>query len=421
MKVVPTIAIGDLEAVGQASLQTGPFGTQLKASEYVADGIPVINVRNVGFGEVRKTDLEYVTEGKAEKLHQHRLQAGDIVFGRKGAVERHALIDRATEGWIQGSDCLRIRVTTNTVCEKYLSYYLRTSAHQDWMQALCSFGSTMASLNQDIVRRIRFPAPAPAVQKKIAAILSAYDDLIENNRRRIALLERMAEEIYREWFVRLRFPGHEQAKFEKGIPVGWSYGELRDIALESSRSTRSGNHLSGRLYVPLDLLATREMIPADHQDFTEAQSSLVTFEDDDILFGAMRPYLHKVALAPFKGITRTTCFVIRPKTPDAHAFLFLTLFQPSSIDYASMICNGADRPYVVWNRGMEKMGVLCPDGDTLQRFEEAVGPILDRVKKSYFFLRHLMASRDALLPRLISGKLPVDTLDIHFPPSMQLE
>src|SRR5690606_22417162 len=100
--------------------------------------------------------------------------------------------------------------------------YLRTQGHQDWMQALCSFGATMSSLNQEIVRRLSFPKPPFKVQKKIAAILTAYDDLIENNQRRIALLEKIAEEIYREWFVRMRFPGHEQVKFEKEVPEGWS-------------------------------------------------------------------------------------------------------------------------------------------------------------------------------------------------------
>ena len=213
--------IAELEQRGEASLQTGPFGTQLKASDYVRDGIPVINVRNIGFGDVRNKDLEYLSEAKAEKLHQHILRKGDIVFGRKGAVERHALINETTDGWAQGSDCLRLRINSNEISERYLSYYLKTQAHQDWMQALCSFGATMSSLNQDIVRRISFPAPHIGIQNKIAAILSAYDDLIENNRNRIALLGKIAEEIYREWFVRLRFPGHEQAKFEKGIPEGW--------------------------------------------------------------------------------------------------------------------------------------------------------------------------------------------------------
>ncbi len=222
-------SIGDLMKQGTVNLQTGPFGTQLKASEYIDEGIPVINVRNIGFGGIRDSDLEYISNAKAEKLYQHRLELGDIVFGRKGAVERHALISDAQVGWIQGSDCLRLRMSDENMFSAYLSYYLRTKAHQDWMQALCSFGATMSSLNQDIVSRIRFPSPSLELQTKIAAILSAYDDLIENNRRRIALLEKMAEELYREWFVRLRFPGYKDVEVVKGVPEGWSLGKASNF------------------------------------------------------------------------------------------------------------------------------------------------------------------------------------------------
>lgn len=229
MSSIPVYSIADLEKNDQAYLQTGPFGTQLKANEYVDSGIPVINVRNIGYGEVRKDNLEYIDEVKAEQLHQHRLRAGDIVFGRKGAVDRHAFINKSTEGWFQGSDCLRLRVISPNILPKYLSYYFTTKAHQDWMQSLCFFGATMSSLNQDIVRKINFPAPPIEVQQKIVAMLSAYDELIENNQRRIELLENMAEEIYREWFVRFRFPGHRETKFEKGVPVGWENVKLERL------------------------------------------------------------------------------------------------------------------------------------------------------------------------------------------------
>jgi type I restriction enzyme S subunit len=263
--------------------------------------------------------------------------------------------------------------------------------------------------------------PDLPTQQKIAAILSAYDELIENNKRRIALLEKMAEEIYREWFVRFRFPGHEKVKLIKGVPDGWKVEELRAVAIEASRSTRPGSHLAERFYLPLDLLTSKQMLPSGHLDYTEAQSSLVTFEKGDVLFGAMRPYLHKVAIAPFPGITRTTCFVIRPKAPQAWSWLFLTLFQPCSVDFATMICNGSDRPYTVWNKGMERMKVFRPDDRLLAKFEETVRPVLDSITSMYFVQLKLINCRDMLLPRLISGKLSVENLDIHFPPGMAEE
>lgn len=107
------IKIGDLIKQKKAHSQTGPFGTQLKASDYVDEGIPVINVRNIGFGDIRENQLEYLNDEMAKVLKSHRLIKNDIVFGRKGAVERHSLISSKEEGWIQGSDCIRLRFLNN--------------------------------------------------------------------------------------------------------------------------------------------------------------------------------------------------------------------------------------------------------------------------------------------------------------------
>ncbi len=282
-------------------------------------------------------------------------------------------------------------------------------------------GAATPIVNKGAFSKIKLRIPERDIQRKIAAILTAYDDLIETNKRRIALLEKMAEEIYREWFVRMRFPGHQSTKFLKGVPEGWGEVELGDICDEASRSTKAGEHLSDRYYLPLDALGTRQMLPTDHYDYTAAQSSLALFDKGDILFGAMRPYQHKVVIAPFDGVTRTTMFVIRPKEDWLHAYCYLNLFQNSSIEYATLICNGADRPYVVWNRAMERMKVFLPKEPLLVEFEKLAGPILASISDFYFIQRKLVEARDLLLPRLISGKLSVEDLDIQFPPSMREE
>ena len=224
---------------GYAEVKTGPFGTQLHASDYVENGIPVINVRNIGFGDIRPEKLEYISEGTAQRLSSHLLKPNDIVFGRKGAVERHAFIKQAHDRWFQGSDCLRLRVNGETVDPRFVSYCFLTEAHKVWMMNQCSHGATMASLNQDIVKRIPLRLPSLETQRKIASILSAYDDLIENNTRRIKILEEMAQAIYREWFVNFRFPGHEQVKMVDSplgrVPEGWEVKTLGDIANEARR------------------------------------------------------------------------------------------------------------------------------------------------------------------------------------------
>ncbi len=225
-----TTSIGELVDAGAADIQTGPFGTQLKASDYVDEGTPVINVRNIGLGSLRPEKLEFVTEETAERLATHLLEPHDIVFGRKGAVDRHLYVRDEQDHWMQGSDCIRLRFIGTDVVPRFASYAFLTEAHQKWMLAQAGNKATMASLNHDIIRRITLRLPMSGGQEATVNILSAYDDLIENNRRRMALLEDAARQLYREWFVRLRFPGHEHTRVVDGVPEGWERKRIADAA-----------------------------------------------------------------------------------------------------------------------------------------------------------------------------------------------
>ncbi len=240
--------IGDLADDGMAEIRTGPFGTQLKASEYVASGHPVLNVRNVGMGEVRTEKLEYIDAATADRLAVHRLEEGDIVFGRKGGVERHAFITSAFAGALQGSDCIRLRLRPGSpVRPHFASFALRTVEHQAWMRAYCSHGATMPSLNQDILRKIRLPDLSLHAQDAVIKSLASIDDLIENNRRRAEVLEEMMRAIYREWFVRFRYPGHEPVSLVDSslgpIPDGWQVRPLFDLGRVSLAEAVSGGWL----------------------------------------------------------------------------------------------------------------------------------------------------------------------------------
>jgi type I restriction enzyme S subunit len=424
MKVLQMLSVGELEQRGEAALQTGPFGTQLKASEYTPEGTPVINVRNIGFGNLREDHLEYLPEGKAAKLWQHHLQTGDIVFGRKGAVERHALIDKHSNGWIQGSDCMRLRITSSTVCEKYLSYYLRTAAHQDWMQALCSFGATMSSLNQDILRRLTFPAPPLATQQKIAAILSAYDDLIANNQRRITLLERMAEDIYREWFVRLRFPGHKQVKLEKGVPKGWAlvktdkafkfYGGATP-ARDTPRFWQNGEV---NWFTPTDITGSDGIFLATSGEQCTDEGlrncSSTLFPPYSVMMTS-RATIGAIGINLTPACTNQGFITCIPNEayPLAYLYHWLKLGKP----HFESLSGGSTFPELTKGT-FKRMEILTPPQILVQQFQQLVAPLFKAMETHLKANASLKATRDALLPRLISGKLAVDGLAIRFPPGM---
>lgn len=163
-----------------SELKTGPFGTQFSANEYALEGTPVINVKNIGYGDIITTGLDYVRIDTLERLADHKLRKGDIVFGRRGSVDRHCLITKGQDGWMQGSDCIRVRFTDSFVLPDFVSYYLLTDAVKAKINN-SAVGSTMASLNTDILGDIEINLPSHEEQSKIAATLSAIDRKIRNN------------------------------------------------------------------------------------------------------------------------------------------------------------------------------------------------------------------------------------------------
>ncbi len=437
----PIFKIGELIKSGEAEIQTGPFGTQLKASDYSDHGYPVINVRNVGFGDIRTESLEFIDDRIAEKLPTHRLMQNDIVFGRKGAVERHGLITETQEGWYQGSDCLRLRFNSPRVSPKFISYFFRTQAHQDWMMAVCAFGATMASLNQDIVKLINIPVPPIDIQNKIAGLLSAYGDLIENNKRRITLLENMAEEIYREWFVRFRFPGWREAEFEKGSPKGWKYRKFRDLVThyigggwgedEQSAVFSEGAYVIRGTDIPK--LSSGDFSPRIFRFHKPSNLKSRIMQEHDFVFeasGGSKDQLLGRNLMLTRGMLSvfgdevmcaSFCKHIRfdkEKTSPFFMKYFLKLFYEQDLVGIYQVQSTGISNYQ-FESFLDNQHVLVPDESILKSFDKVVKPIIAQLDNLSLANLKLEQTRSQLLPRLISGKLSVENLDIQFPPSMQ--
>lgn len=180
------VTVGEYLEGGIIHLQTGPFGTQLRASDYTNSGTPVINVRNIGYGDLRDDKIEFVPEAVVERLGAHILQTGDIVFGRKGAVDRHLLINSSQAGWMQGSDCIRLRIRSDSVCPFFLSFTFREEGYKQWMLTQCSNKATMASLNQEVIARIPILGPSQP-------LLRDFGDFASSIVTQIAALQRQSE------------------------------------------------------------------------------------------------------------------------------------------------------------------------------------------------------------------------------------
>jgi type I restriction enzyme S subunit len=185
---------------GGGHIQTGPFGSQLHASDYVADGVPYIMPQNIGDNRIIEYGIARITPEDALRLSRYLVRTGDIVYSRRGDVERRALVRDREDGWLCGTGCLRIRLGERGADPRYASYYLGHPLVREWI-VRHAHGATMPNLNTSILAACPFLEPPLAEQRAIAHILGTLDDKIELNRRMSETLEAMARRLFKSWFV----------------------------------------------------------------------------------------------------------------------------------------------------------------------------------------------------------------------------
>jgi type I restriction enzyme S subunit len=184
-----------------AEIQTGPFGSQLHSADYVEIGIPAIMPTNIGQRLNLNTDtISYIAEKDAERLKRYLVTENDIVYSRRGDVEKCAFITKNESGWLCGTGCLRVRFNSEKISPKFCAYYLSTAEIKGWVSGN-AVGTTMPNLNSSILKRLPLNLPPLPEQKAIAAILSNLDNEIDLLHRQNQTIESLAETLFRQWFV----------------------------------------------------------------------------------------------------------------------------------------------------------------------------------------------------------------------------
>jgi type I restriction enzyme S subunit len=408
-------------------IRTGPFGSQLHESDYSAEGTPVVMPKDIVEGRVSIASIARVDDTHVARLSQHQLAPGEIVYGRRGDIGRQALVTEREAGWLCGTGCLRISLGDRVLNPAFLHYYLRQPSVIGWISNQ-AIGATLPNLNTSILRSVPVRYPPLSVQRKIAAILSAYDDLIENNARRIAILEEMARSLYREWFVDLRFPGHESIAMVDSpigqVPEGWRLAKVAEAAVIARGRSYTGEQLvdeGGRPFLNLKCIDRDGGFRPDgikrylgpHKDSQTATNGDIIMAVTDmtqerriVAWAARVPRLEEDPAVISMDLVKVV--------PDASIpsdYLYAMLRWSGFADAVKQHANGANVLHLNPERITEFVFALAPPDLRAEygRFSSDVHTEMDALHRKN---ANLCATRDLLLPKLISGEIDVSDLDI---------
>ena len=371
------VKLGDIATC----IQPGPFGSQLHNSDYSKEGTPIIMPKDIVGGAIVHSGLLKVSEEHVKRLSRHQVYEGNLMVARKGDVRKCAYITANENGWMTGSDCLKVVLDESKCYPKFIYYQLRSEHIGRWLEKV-SIGATMPSLNTGLLSGIEMVLPPIEIQKQIAGILSAYDDLIENNQKQIKLLEEAAQRLYKEWFVDLHFPGHENTKIVDGVPEGWSRGLLKELI--------SVNYGKDHKKAPDD-----GNIPVYGSGGLMRKCNKSLFSGEAVLI-PRKGSLNNIMYVDETFWTVDTMFYATMKQPHTAVFVY---FFVKAFDMYSMNI-GAAVPSMT-TKILDAMDVVIPDKETLEKFDKPTKTYFNKIKTLQGQNERLKTARDLLLPKLM--------------------
>ena len=423
-----------------------------KTPRKTSSGIPLITAKIVKGGRIETPNEFIAEEDYVDWMRRGVPECGDVVVTTEAPLGEVAQLGNERVALAQRLICLRGK--PGVLNNNFLKFLMQSNGVQEQLRSRAT-GTTVLGIKQSELRKVILPLPPLPEQRAIAHILGTLDDKIELNRRMNETLEELARALFKSWFVdfdpvhakaTLRnhalhdgtsanqggsdwsvgrahayldsmdpaiaalFPDHFVDSELGEIPTGWKVGVLGDVLRQRVERCRASEETALLPYVPIDCISPRSLSLTESKAGVEAKSSLTKFYAGDLLFGAMRPYYHKVCIAPFDGTTRTTAFVLHPKRENDFSFAALLLHDAATIDFATRNSTGSTIPYAVWSGSLEEMTITLPASSVLNVFDKIVRPLFMRVIQPYFESRALAALRDALLPKLVSGELQANRL-----------
>ncbi len=383
--------------------------------ESFGSGVKVVGVKD--FQDYSKPKYDTLEQINPEGVVTSKsiLHDGDIIFvrsnGNRELIGRSLFIDRPTEEVTHSAFTIRVRFNSPEIYPKFYSYYFRTSAIRKGLSAYGG-GTNISNLNQDILSGLDIPIPDLPTQHKIAGILSTYDDLIENNLRRIKILEEMAQSLYREWFVNFRFPGHESVKFVDSalgqIPTGWKVKAIGDFGkiVTGKTPSKANEDFFGEdipflktpdMHGQIFILRTNEYLATAGAQ-SQANKTLPVGSICVSCIGTIG--VVSITTEPCQTNQQINSVVLEDQASREYLFFWLREAKQMLENLGS---NGATMGNVNKSK-FEGMKLVCPPRDLLARFHSVAEPMFEQIERLFRKIQNLRQTRDLLLPKLLSNQ-----------------
>lgn len=419
------VKLGDV-----AHIQTGPFGSQLHKSDYRQNGIPVIMPQNIGDRTLILEGIACVSEEDANRLSRHKTQPNDIVYARRGDVEKHAFIDNDTAGSLCGTGCLLVRPDTGKVNPTFLSFLLNHQKSRSWVSRH-AVGSNMPNINTDILSGLPLELPGRPLQDATASILSTIDNKIANNKKLMTELEETARLIYDYWFTQFDFPDENGNPYRSSggamvynetlhreIPVDWEVGTSGNLieGIRTGLNPRQNFVLTdeGVAYLTVKNLTTEGTINFTSCDFISDDARKIVHRRSDVskgdvLFASIAPLgrCYLVQEDPVIWDINESVFSVRPNyscMSSEYLYLFLMgqyFIQAAEASSAGSVFKG------IRNEELRSLDCIVPPKSIVDSFTNVVRPMLVEKHGILKESNELVALRDWLLPMLMSGQVSV--------------
>jgi len=401
----------------------GPHATPKKTD----DGPVFLGISSLSNGRLDLSMSEHLSE--EDFRHWTRRvtpQPGDIVFSYETRLGEAAIIPDGIRCCL-GRRLALMRPDSEVVDSRFLLYAYLGPYFQEIIRSRTIHGSTVDRIS--LIDFPSFPIRVPELpeQRAIAHVLGTLDDKIELNRRMNRTLEEIARALFTAWFVdfepvRAKAAGREPAgmdaetaalfpsEFEESelgeIPKGWSVATLGDLAINRRQQVDPTTVDAQTPYIGLEHMPRRSIALDEWGTAANVESGKTRFTEGEILFGKLRPYFHKVGMAPVSGICSTDILVLRPKREEMSCIVLMHASSDRFVQFADAGSHGTRMPRASWDR-LERYPVCWPPLAVSMRLEELVRPMLCRIHANIFETRTLTAIRDTLLPRLLSGEVRV--------------